>query len=507
MSDLNSKPPLKPNDPNPNNASNSKEGKPVADGKTELSQNSKLDKDTSNSSDSSMEDVQHEYPFNNIPYDIKLELDNGVHKMVLNPQSIISLTIEDSLSKWDFSGELVVEFNYDIIENNGEPRYIFRNDGFDFLKIYIKPTDAVKINKSTEKKEIFSKIPQHLLAINLWASIVHIEDLNSPYAGDALEHTAKFKRFIFKDYRSQKMSTAYLEYSTAMSPSLNSNSDVVPDEARSIPTGDILAEVIKLTDIDERLKKVAKDVKPEEWDNGGGKMFFTTGAEQTIMDTLDIITDRHISKDAFSYPFHIPAPPAGTCGTGSPGGTGPNAADGTPPGSSPTTADGTVTSGLAGYAARDIGLAEDPRGANRGPQVAKFYQYTGLGFGQPWCSAAVSYWVGQWMQGNNLTSFKPPKLNAVAQWAGWAKKNGIGVGFGDPRPGDVVCLNGTSHVVICESSGGGKWTHISGNTNDRVNREGDCVARNTSGMKLAGTCIRFSEIGSKNNNTAAPAAT
>lgn len=502
MSEVNSKPPLKPNDPNSKMGAEPKDGKPVADGKTEISQDAKTNKEAV---DAGSSDVQHEYPFNNFPYDIKIELDNGVHKLLINPQSIVYLNIEDSLAKWDFSGEIVVEYNYDIIENTGEPRYVFRNDGFDFLKIYIKPTDATKINDATEEKEVFSKIPQHLLAINLWASIVHIEDLNSPLVSDANEHVAKYKRFIFRDYRYQKMSTSYLEYSTAMSPTLNSNSDVVPDEARSIPTSDILDEVIKLTDIDERLKKVAKDVKPDEWDPSGGKLFITTGSQDSIIDILDTVLDRHISKDAYSYPFHIAPPPAGSCGTGTPGGTGPGAADGAPPGNSPTTADGTVSTNLAAIAAQDIGLHEDPRNSNRGPEVAKFYQYTGLGFGQPWCAAAASYWVGKFIQANNITSFKPPKLNRVFDWAGWARKNGIGVAGGDPRPGDVVTMK-CSHIVICESASGGQFTHISGNTNAAGSREGDGVYRKTSGTSVIREVIRFSEIGAKNNNQQ-PAAT
>jgi hypothetical protein len=494
---LNSKPPLKPGDPNGGKEVNKSNGKPVADGKTELSQNSKLNNENSDSKGTGASDVQHQYSLNNYPYDIKIELDNGTHKMLINPQTIVYLKIDDSLSKWDFSGEIVVGFNFDTIENNGEPRFIFRNDGFDFLKIYIKPTDPEKVSSTdADSEKIFSKIPQHLLAINLWASIVHIEDLNSPYADDATQHTAKYKRFVFRDYRYQKMSTSYLEYSTAMSPSLNSNSDVVPDEARAIPTSDILDEVIKLTDIDERLKKVAKDVKPDEWDASGGKFFYTTGSQETILDTINTVLEHHISKDAFTYPFHVPPPPQGNCSTGSAGGTGPGAADGAPPGDSSTTATGNITTNLASIAAQDIGAFEEPRGQNRGPQVEKFFKYTGLGFGSPWCAAAVSYWVGQWMQANNITSFKPPKINACFSWPPWAQQNGIGVATGDPRPGDVVVMT-CSHIVICESAGGGKYTHVSGNTNSSTSRDGDGVYRNTSSNSTIRNVIRFSEIGSK----------
>jgi len=253
------------------------------------------------------------FPFNNYPYNIGIVLDNGTQKIGLSPQTIVYLSIDDSLSKWYTTGEMVVKYTYETIENaalissNGKAfnSYTFRNDGFDFLKISIKPIDPEKTSGSnTSKKNTVSyrDMDQATIHLNFWFSIYHIEDLNSPQESDTSKNYIKYKKFYFRDYRFQKMSTQISEYSTALSPTLQGQPSVVPDSARSIKTGDILDEIIKLTEIDDKLKKVAKDVNPEQWDKGGAALYYTAGTGTSIADSVDYIVERHIAEEGTTYP-------------------------------------------------------------------------------------------------------------------------------------------------------------------------------------------------------------
>lgn len=254
--------------------------------------------------------------FNNAAHDFTMYLDNGTQTLGLNPQAIVYLTIDDSLSKWYITGELVVEYSYEHVENGplfskDLDEYVFRNDGFDFLKICITPTDPVTWNSETSKHNAgtdnfhYADLPQHLLELNLWLSIYNVEDLETPVDGDMLKTIIRYKKFYFRDYRYQKMLTTIPEYSSALSPELVGVPTTAPDEARSLLTGKILREVIKKLDVeDEKLKRTALDIpspKADEWDEGGTALFVTTGATETMSELVDYVLEKHVAKEGTTY--------------------------------------------------------------------------------------------------------------------------------------------------------------------------------------------------------------
>ena len=253
--------------------------------------------------------------FNNAPHDFEMYLDNGTQTLGLNPQAIVYMTIDDSLSKWYITGELVIEYSYEHTENGalhseGLESYVFRNDGFDFLKIYVLPTEPVywKGEKQNNNDTFhYADLPQHLLELNLWMSIYSVEDLETPVDSDMLKTVIRYKKFYFRDYRYQKMLTTIPEYSSALSPELASVPSTAPDEARSLLTGKILREIIKKLEVDDdKLKHTALDLpspKPEQWDEGGTAIFVTTGATETMSELVDYVLDKHVAKEGTTYPI------------------------------------------------------------------------------------------------------------------------------------------------------------------------------------------------------------
>lgn len=130
---------------------------------------------------------------------------------------------------------------------------------------------------------------------------------------------------------------------------------------------------------------------------------------------------------------------------------------------------------LAQIAARDLGLGEQPKGSNKGPQIEKFLRATDLdGDGWPWCAAAVSYWVQQWAKLNGWKG-RVPRLAAVAQFPVWAAKNGVKCST-KPSVNDIVVFK-FSHIGVVAAVGPDWIETIEGNTNDEGSREGFEVAR------------------------------
>lgn len=348
-----------------------KPGDPTKPGGEAAASDTSKSSDSNSSGSSSRSDGSkfkvEQYSFNNAPHEVTMYLDNGTQQLGLNPQAIVYLNIDDSLSKWYITGELVIEYSYEHVENGALfakdlDNYVFRNDGFDFLKITITPTDPVLWNSNNSKHNAtsdsfhYADLPQEKLELNLWLSIYDIEDLETPVDGDMLKTIVRYKKFYFRDYRYQKMVTTVPEYSTALSPELASVPTTAPDEARSLSTGKILHEIIKKLDVDDDLKQTALEAsKPGDWDEGGTALFVTTGAAENMAELVDYVLDKHIAKEGKEYPTsggnrQILSDAVFTPGAGGVGGM---MGTGMPMGSGTDTtamsgASGTMTSGASG---------------------------------------------------------------------------------------------------------------------------------------------------------------
>lgn len=125
-----------------------------------------------------------------------------------------------------------------------------------------------------------------------------------------------------------------------------------------------------------------------------------------------------------------------------------------------------------------LGVHEQPKGSNRGPEVDEYIKSVGLDPAgkNPWCAAFV-YWcfdqaaksMGRqnplFKTGHVLTSWKmrKDKFRALT-----------------PQPGDIGIMDfgkGTGHMFIVETAHIDHTDNIEGNTNDEGSREGYEVCR------------------------------
>ena len=212
---------------------------------------------------------------------------NSEQSIAFTPQSIINLTIDDTLSNWAITGTLTVTYALDVLEN----KYIFRNDGYDTLTIRIYPVDPT--TGSTGISEVNFKKPYW--EINHFCSIYNIEDIPLPPGAQGQgAATMKCKKFYFRDFRHLELTTELLQYSTAFSLSALSNKPNATDTERAIPTGRIIEEVITTGITIPELNVITAEEK--DWDYGVSNLFYTAPADTTAYDTLMYAYNKHISS-------------------------------------------------------------------------------------------------------------------------------------------------------------------------------------------------------------------
>lgn len=128
---------------------------------------------------------------------------------------------------------------------------------------------------------------------------------------------------------------------------------------------------------------------------------------------------------------------------------------------------------------------------NTAPWIAKFWPATtyptGMANREPYCAAAVAYWVQQWLkQPETLRAFKFTaeeaeawrcKSAAVAGWVKWARQKGLQFlpARSILRRGDLVIYD-YSHIEIVTDDDGtttGAFIAIGANTNAAASRDGE----------------------------------
>jgi hypothetical protein len=148
---------------------------------------------------------------------------------------------------------------------------------------------------------------------------------------------------------------------------------------------------------------------------------------------------------------------------------------------------------LVEIARRDVGKVEITR--NRAPWIAKYWGATTLPVGhaerQPYCAAAVAYWVREWLKlPEVLDALKMTptgaerwrcKSPAAFAWLGWANVRKLEVLSDRPterlRVGDIMVFD-ISHIgIVRDDDANGVYT-IEANTGDGSIRDGDgCFER------------------------------
>jgi hypothetical protein len=282
--------------------------------------------------------------FNEVNHEFEIYLDGGfgetdTRRFPINPNSIVNLSIEDTLADWVVRGSLTIFYNPEsgsvktakstgqnrkattgVKETETKPFYTFRGDGYDFLRIRIKP----KLSGSNIPGATTLKITDPVAwSLSYYFSIYDVEDIKlPPGAQNHASATIKCIKLYFWDSWYQKMITNTLEYSTALS--LNAERENNYDV---LPTGRAMKEIINLslgqnpsqekysdTTFVDPILNVNYEPVGTDWELGPAYIFYTTPTNTNAYDSLMYIYDKHVSDDKISIPPTISAPRGGTEG-------------------------------------------------------------------------------------------------------------------------------------------------------------------------------------------------
>lgn len=129
----------------------------------------------------------------------------------------------------------------------------------------------------------------------------------------------------------------------------------------------------------------------------------------------------------------------------------------------------------------DVLHVRESGGANRGARVEMYLASAGLGPGNPWCAAFVTWCLRK----AGYEGGPQAGMGAVRYWAKWAEDRGrLLSGGAFASRGDLflwVNPDGTGHIgFVCEAARrfGVWWVRtLEGNSNEAGSREGDSVVR------------------------------
>lgn len=165
---------------------------------------------------------------------------------------------------------------------------------------------------------------------------------------------------------------------------------------------------------------------------------------------------------------------------------------------------------LVTIASRDVGQMETSR--NQGPAIRKFWPATTYTDGyrerQPYCAAAVCYWVREWLKTPEVAiavckqyDLLPKQLEtwrcksaAAFGWLDWAKKHGVEI-LSDSilntlHTGDIMVFD-MSHIgIVADDSKQIVYT-IEANTGASGGRDGDGIFQKSRHRPLARAFIRI----------------
>jgi len=139
----------------------------------------------------------------------------------------------------------------------------------------------------------------------------------------------------------------------------------------------------------------------------------------------------------------------------------------------------TIVQSVIDKAASQLGAQEHPRGSNDGPEVRAYLASTGLGKGNPWCAAFLTWCVKQ-IEKSTDQDIAFPNTASCDVILAFAKTHEIR--HTSPEPGDVFLVLRTPtdavHTGFVRSVNGNKFKTIEGNSNSDGSREGNAVVSN-----------------------------
>jgi hypothetical protein len=305
-----------------------------------------------------IEDFTFETKFNQTRHDFEIYLDNGAgesdqRRYPISPNTIVNLTIEDTLADWVVRGHMTFFYNpeaaigiYDerlgqisnstgILTPEQKGFYVFRNDGNDLLRIRINPV----LDGSSSNLDVFNLTDglritddRHWTLSYLF-SIYDIEDIDlPPGARNQASATVKALKIYFWDSWYQRMLSNRLQYSTGLSIFSNAKADIQQGKYANpgtLSTGQAMKEIIdlSLSQDSSQEKYTGTFITPApslnfsynptppigpEWDPGATNIFFTAPAGHNAYESLMYVYDKHVSSSKLGKPPTASAPRGGT---------------------------------------------------------------------------------------------------------------------------------------------------------------------------------------------------
>lgn len=204
----------------------------------------------------------------------RILLENGDGEVLnISKSAVTHLVLVDDLLSPFIEGHIVIRNDNDILDRSG--MYKFRGDARDVLYIGILP----ELGEGAQELEAFHKI-------NLSFSIYSEENI--------FTDNGKYKRFYFRDTDEQLLRENSIGYVS----STNSNREQLQrlsNEQRAEKTGDIVKGILQLA---------LKGTNPKfdiTWDEGAGRLFYSSPASIKAWTDLNYVLNHHISavnKDA-----------------------------------------------------------------------------------------------------------------------------------------------------------------------------------------------------------------
>jgi hypothetical protein len=271
---------------------------------------------TSQRISSSVSNFVFDTKFNQTKHEFEIYLQNtstnsNGETFPINPNAIVNLNINGTLSQWFTTGTLSF-FYYPEAKSgpidsrtgnrsgastglsvpNQNGFYVFSNDGNDLLRIRVTPKVDTSLPNSFPIKDT-----KHWTLSYLF-SVYDMEDVDlPPGAQNAASANLKCLKVYFWDYWFQKLNTNILEYSTALSEKADIEGDKtagVHSNYGMIPTGIAMKEIIE-----QGLEGVASSPigsSRDEWEDGASRIFYTAPAQTTAYESLTYVYEQHISS-------------------------------------------------------------------------------------------------------------------------------------------------------------------------------------------------------------------
>ena len=164
---------------------------------------------------------------------------------------------------------------------------------------------------------------------------------------------------------------------------------------------------------------------------------------------------------------------------------------------------------LIAIADRDTGQLETSR--NHGPAIEKFWTATSYGPDgyknrEPYCAAAVSWWVREWLRdpavltalGKTRAQAEKWRCSSAAAfgWIDWAREKGVRLLTDSPsetlHTGDIVVFDFSHIGILCDDHGPRIHT-IEANTGHTTGNDGDGIFRKDRPREVARKFIRLLE--------------